>query len=231
MENIPTTNETKGQPESMTNKILETGAAATQNFAPPKRVCAHLNAFHAYANDPTRCVETNHYCAHLNDGMPPMPVFWSNARLIGIEYMISARLYDTLDQEERKYWHSHVFEVKSGMLLMPRPTGVPEAVWEVAENKEMEEVVTLYGKIFHLWQTDKGHKLPLGEPQLMTSYTDYDQFDFDQKVGDRDRRFGEDHRHKHADAAWKEAGTQNKQSEKNGAMTHPSVMQDSHSAA
>jgi len=110
--------------------------------------------------------------------------------------MISARLYETLEPEERKYWHSHVFEVKSGMLLMPRPTGVPAAVWEVAENKEMEEVVTLYGKIFHLWQTDKGHKLPLGEPQLMTSYTDYDQFDFDQKVGDRDRRFGEDHRHK-----------------------------------
>lgn len=69
MENVPTTNETKGNPESLTNKILETGAAATQNFAPPKRVCAHLNAFHAYANDPSRCVESNHYCAHLNDGM------------------------------------------------------------------------------------------------------------------------------------------------------------------
>jgi hypothetical protein len=120
----------------------------------------------------------------------------ANARLIGIEYMISARLYETLEPDERKYWHSHVFEVKSGMLLMPRPTGIPAAVWEVAENKEMEEVVTLYGKIFHLWQTDKGHKLPLGEPQLMTSYTDYNQFDFDQKVGDRDQRFGEDHRHK-----------------------------------
>jgi len=73
MDHIPTTNETKGEPESITNKILETGAAATQNFAPPKRVCAHLNAFHAYANDPTRCVETNHYCAHLNDGISALP--------------------------------------------------------------------------------------------------------------------------------------------------------------
>ncbi|KAG9947322.1 DUF1264-domain-containing protein, partial [Aureobasidium melanogenum] len=245
MENVPTTNETKGNPESMTNKILETGAAATQNFAPPKRVCAHLNAFHAYANDPSRCIETNHYCAHLNDEVRQCLLYdspESNARLIGIEYMISARLYETLDHEERKLWHSHVFEVKSGMLLMPRPTGVPEAVWEVAENKEMEEVVTLYGKIYHLWQTDKGHKLPLGEPQLMTSYTDYNQFDFDQKVGDRDRRFGEDHRHKRqvreyikepsvhqdADAAWK-GGSHSK--EKSSTMAHPSVMQDSHSAA
>ncbi|CAD0097715.1 unnamed protein product [Aureobasidium mustum] len=217
MDNAPTTNETKGNPESMTNKILETGAAATQNFAPPKRVCAHLNAFHAYANDPSRCIETNHYCAHLNDGMPS-----SNARLIGIEYMISSRLYETLDHEERKLWHSHVFEVKSGMLLMPRPTGVPEAVWEVAENKEMEEVVTLYGKIYHLWQTDRGHKLPLGEPQLMTSYTDYNQFDFDQKYIKEPPI--------HQDAAWKE-GSHTKQSEKSSTMTHPSVMQDSHSAA
>jgi len=110
--------------------------------------------------------------------------------------MISPRLYETLDQEERRLWHSHVFEVKSGMLIMPRPAGVPEAVWEVAENKEMEQVTILYGKVYHLWQTDKGHKLPLGEPQLMTSFTDKDQFDFEKMVGDRDRRFGEDHKHK-----------------------------------
>ncbi|KAI5240245.1 DUF1264-domain-containing protein [Aureobasidium subglaciale] len=242
MGKIPATNDTKGQPESLQNKILETGAGLTQNFAPPQRICAHLNAFHAYANDPTRHVETNHYCAHVNDEVRQCLLYDSpekNARLIGIEYMISARLYETLDQEERKLWHSHVFEVKSGMLLMPRPTGIPEAVWEVAENKEMEEVVTLYGKVFHLWQTDKGHKLPLGQPQLMTSFTDYDQFDFDKHVGDRDGRFGEDHRHKRevreyikeptihpdADAAWHKDG------KGNGSTAHPSVTQSSHSNA
>ena len=39
-----------------------------QNFAPLKQICAHLNAFHVYASDPKRCVESNHYCAHLNEG-------------------------------------------------------------------------------------------------------------------------------------------------------------------
>jgi hypothetical protein len=38
------------------------------------------------------------------------------------------------------------------MLIMPKPAAVPEAVWELAENKEMEQVVHLYGKIYHLWQ-------------------------------------------------------------------------------
>jgi len=33
------------------------------------------------------------------------------ARLIGVEYMITPKLYDTLDQEEKKLWHSHEYEV------------------------------------------------------------------------------------------------------------------------
>ena len=54
--------------------------------------------------------------------------------------MISAALYQTLSTDERKLWHSHVFEVKSGMLVMPGPAGLPNGVWEVAETKEMEQV-------------------------------------------------------------------------------------------
>jgi hypothetical protein len=78
------------------------------------------------------------------------------------------------------------------MLIMPKPAAIPDAVWEEAENKEMEQVVTIYGKIYHLWQTDRGDKLPLGEPQLMTSFTADGQFDFDKYVGERDKRFGSD---------------------------------------
>lgn len=116
--------------------------------------------------------------------------------------MITARLYETLDEEERKLWHSHVFEVKSGMLIMPKPNAVPNAVWDVAENAEMEEVVLLYGKVYHLWQTDRGDKLPLGQPQLMTSFTQPGQFDFEKHVGDRDRRFNENYQKKKENRAY-----------------------------
>lgn len=109
--------------------------------------------------------------------------------------MITPRLYETLPHEERRLWHSHVYEVKSGMLVMPNRV-VPEALWEVAENKEMEQVVKLYGKVYHLWQTDKGHTLPLGEPQLMTSFTADGQFDFEKHVGERDKKLGTDYRRK-----------------------------------
>lgn len=56
---------------------------------------------------------------------------------------------------------------------MPQPSVlVPQAAWEKAETSEMEQVVELYGKVYHLWQVDKGHKIPLGEPKLMTSFSE-----------------------------------------------------------
>ncbi|KAF5982390.1 DUF1264 domain-containing protein [Fusarium coicis] len=231
---IPVTNEGMGKPLSAKNQVLTAGAAVTQEFRPVKHICAHLNAFHAYADDPSRFVETNHYCAHLSTSLT-IPSTQSltpsdedvrqcllydsdepNARLIGIEYMITPKLYETLDKEERKLWHSHVYEVKSGMLIMPN-RAVPESAWQVAENYEMDQVVQLYGKVYHLWQTDRGDTLPLGEPKLMTSFTADGQFDFEKHVGERDRKFGTDWRvkkearkdipnpvvHEDADQAWK----------------------------
>jgi len=213
---LPTTNAALGEPLSTKSHVLETGASMTQDFTPVKQICAHLNAFHAYVDDPTRCVETNHYCAHLNEDVRQCILYDSaerGARLIGIEYMISPRVYETLEPDERKLWHTHVFEVKSGMLIMPRPTLAPAAVWETAETAEMEEVVHLYGKVYHLWQTDRGDKVPLGPPQLMGSFTAPEQMDgvkaagvaeeekgkgvgFEKLVGARDERFGEDWRRK-----------------------------------
>lgn len=186
-----------------------------QDFRPVKSICAHLNAFHAYADDPSRFVEANHYCAHLSTSLNSRRCYVQvaykaldedvrqcllydsdepAARLIGIEYMITPKLYDTLSKEERKLWHSHVYEVKSGMLIMPN-RAVPESAWQVAENMEMDQVVHLYGKVYHLWQTDRGDTLPLGPPKLMTSFTADGQFDF-KHVRDRDRRFGVDYEQK-----------------------------------
>jgi len=107
--------------------------------------------------------------------------------------MITPKLYETLDKEERQLWHSHVYEVKSGMLIMPN-RAVPESAWQVAENYEMDQVVQLYGKVYHLWQTDRGDRLPLGPPKLMTSFTADGQFDFEKHVGERDKRFGTDYK-------------------------------------
>ncbi|CAM6121885.1 unnamed protein product [Calypogeia fissa] len=195
----PTTNEAAGSALSIQSKVLETGAGLVQNLGPVKSVCAHLNAFHVYGSDPSRCVEANHYCMHVNEDVRQCIIYDSpgpKARLIGVEYMISRALYETLDKEERKLWHSHAFEVKSGMLIMPGPDGLPDSVWEQAETAEMKNVIGIYGKTWHFWQVDRGDKLPLGRPELMMSYTAEDQLDFEKIVGERDARFGTDWKHK-----------------------------------
>lgn len=69
-----------GDTRTARSRVLDAGAAATQDFTPIKQVCAHLNGFHPYASDPTRCVEANHYCTHLTEGRlsnseSPIPIY------------------------------------------------------------------------------------------------------------------------------------------------------------
>ena len=87
-----------------------------------------------------------------------------NARLIGIEYIVTEKIFKELPEEEKKYWHSHIHEVKSGILVAPL---VPDAL----EHQVMQKLVSTYGKTIHTWQVDK-HSLPLGAPSLMFSNTD-----------------------------------------------------------
>jgi hypothetical protein len=37
-----------------------------------------------------------------------------------VEYIISRELFQSLPEEEKRFWHSHAYEVTSGMLYSPR---------------------------------------------------------------------------------------------------------------
>ncbi len=77
------------------------------------------------------------------------------ARLIGVEYIVSERLFQALPEAERRLWHSHRYEVQSGVLVAPH---VPKA----AERADMQKLAGTYGKAVHTWQIDRGDALPLG---------------------------------------------------------------------
>lgn len=70
--NVPETGGIPGEPRTTKSQVLEAGASMVQDFTPVKQICAFLNAFHVYADDPTRYVEANHYCTHLTEGRFPM---------------------------------------------------------------------------------------------------------------------------------------------------------------
>ena len=157
---------------------------------------AYLDGFHFYNGKMNAQMEAHHYCGVLNDEVIQCVIYDGNvkeAKLMGVEYIISGKLFNTLPEEEKPMWHSHVYEVKSGQLIAP---GIPE----IAEQALMKKLVSTYGKTWHTWHTDMHKQLPLGVPQLMMGFTTDGQADPDM-IAARDKRFGIDSPKKKADRA------------------------------
>ncbi|KAK3165440.1 hypothetical protein QOZ80_1AG0033230 [Eleusine coracana subsp. coracana] len=154
-----------GQPTALASKMLDMGAKATQSLRPVKQIKQHVCTFALYAHDPKRQIETHHYAARLNQDVLQCAVYdsdASHARLIGVEYVVSRQIFDSLPADEQRLWHSHAHEIKSGLWVNPR---VPNAL----EKPELEQLAGTFGKFWCTWQVDRGDRLPLGAPALMVS--------------------------------------------------------------
>ena len=157
-----------GRKKTLRTRSLELGAAALQPLTPVEQINAYLSGFHFQNGNLDHQIEAHHYCTLLNEELMQCVIYDSpraEAKLIGIEYIISRRLFESLPEEEKPLWHSHSYEVKSGQLVAP---GLPEFV----ERQFMEKIQTTYGKIWHTWDTTDPEKtLPLGIPNLMMGFT------------------------------------------------------------
>ncbi len=172
-----------GQP-AMKNHLPDMPPQTPRMRSPLDAMSIFLNGFHFYADDMGRQVEANHFCTHLSEDFHQCVIYDSDkpdAKLIGIEYIVSERAFTNLPDDEKRLWHSHHYEVISGELIAP---GVPEA----AEHAVMTDLVTTYGKTWHCWQVDRDPAFPFGIPQLMMGFTQDGQANR-QMVLDRDRRF------------------------------------------
>lgn len=150
--------------------VLEQVANLLQDSTPLKDFDVYVVGFHCAKNEAHPQMEAHHYCRVVNDDLLQCVLFDGNTRqanLIGIEYIISGTLFDTLGEGEKPYWHPHNFEVLSGQLVAP---GLPAA----AETALMKQLINSYGKTWHTWHTGRpgqpGQTLPLGEPKLMWSF-------------------------------------------------------------
>lgn len=177
--------EAPGAEKTTKTEVLETGADIIQSKAPLKAISMYLDGFHFYSGNMQGQMEAHHYCSKLNEDVTQCIIYDGNekdAKVMGVEYIISEKLFKTLDEEERKWWHSHHYEVKSGTLVAP---GLPD----IAEHELMEEIVSTYGKTFHTWHTDMHEELPYGYPALMMGFTKDGQLS-DSLKQQRDRRMG-----------------------------------------
>ncbi|KAM0064692.1 putative Oil body-associated protein [Helianthus debilis subsp. tardiflorus] len=172
-----------GKPTSVGQQVLDKGAQMLQSFKPINQMSQHACTFALYSQDMTRQIETHHFVTRVNQDFLQAAVYDSddsNGRLIGIsfgfhwdekfrtdyqyriEYIVSDAIFETLPPEEQKLWHSHAYEIKSGLWIHPR---MPEMI----VMPELKNLAKTYGKFWCTWQTDRGDKLPIGPPSLMMS--------------------------------------------------------------
>ncbi|GAB4044265.1 OBAP family protein [Spirosoma jeollabukense] len=173
-----------GADKTTKTEVLEAGADVLQQKTPLTKLNMYLDGFHFYNGDPAMQMEAHHYCSAINEDLTQCIIYDGNsdkAKIMGVEYIVSEKLFKTLPAEEKKLWHSHVYEVKSGELIAP---GIPD----VAEHELMEKLVSTYGKTFHTWHTDQDLVLPLGHPLVMMGFTK-DGMIKPNLVADRDKRF------------------------------------------
>ncbi|HYF67399.1 MAG TPA: OBAP family protein [Ohtaekwangia sp.] len=176
--------ESPGGEKSGKSKLLETGADLLQGKSPLRKINTYLDGFHFYNGNMDAQMEAHHYVSQLNEDIHQAIIYdgnGENAKIMGIEYIISERLFKTLDEEEKKLWHSHHYEVKSGTLVAP---GIPE----VAEHELMEKLISTYGKTIHTWHTDQQITLPIGSPMIMMGFTRDGQLK-QSLIDERDKRF------------------------------------------
>ena len=148
------------------------GGKTAMDDLPPGRLHLALCAFHVGKADPTLQVEAHHFCAQVAEGVHQCIIYDSrgkNAKLLGVEYIVSNAIYASLPDAEKAYYHPHTYEITSGQLVVP---GMPEA----EENQLMAGLITTWGKTWHTWPDPKS-PLPMGDPILMWSFTKDGQCD------------------------------------------------------
>lgn len=140
---------------------------------PAQQLALYLNKFQFYNGQRANQFEAHHYCSTLSEDLTQCAIFdgsGTNAKLMGVEYVISERLFKTLPDDEKKLWHSYRYDVKSGMLVAP-------GLSPKAEHDLMSTLVTRYGKTWQLWHTEQDSTLPFGGPALVMDFTRDGQID------------------------------------------------------
>jgi hypothetical protein len=180
-----------GREKSTKTQTLETGAAMLQTQSPLRPMDIYLSGFHVAKKNPSHQMEAHHYCRQVNEDFAQCVLFDGNttdANLIGIEYIISETLFESLPMQEKRYWHPHNYEILSGQLTAP---GIPD----VAEKALMRGKMNSYGKTWHVWNSAPfgrhGDRLPLGGPILEWSFN-HDGEALPGLIEERDRRMGTD---------------------------------------
>jgi hypothetical protein len=125
---------------------------------------------HLLKDFPEHAQVAYHYCKPVNDQVNQCILYdgtGPDAKIIGVEYLVSDAIYQKMPLEEKVYWHDHEYEVDAGLIKSLTQSGEDE-------KKTLAVVRTLWGKVFHTWATGKFY--PSGPPRLFWSVTGKEPF-------------------------------------------------------
>lgn len=83
------------------------GATVIQDTTPVNQLQIYLDGFHFVHNRMEMQVEAHHYCHQMSEEFAQCVVFDGNgqdAKLVGVEHIISTRLYQGLTGDECRMW-------------------------------------------------------------------------------------------------------------------------------
>lgn len=122
----------------------------------------HLKPDTDDVHDPKLQTIVHHHCKAYDDGTMICLMFHSGMKdqdkPIGFEYIITSEQFNTLPEEEKKYWHYHKVEVPRAHATFPDLTAEETA-------KILPAVNETYGKVIYFQKP--GDKFPLGEPYIL----------------------------------------------------------------
>jgi hypothetical protein len=159
-------------------------AADDKMMAPLANHHLHFCGIHCAKKDPRVQIITQHYCGMIGKDMHQCLLYHGvgkEAKLLGVEYIVSDEIFRKLPDEEKKYWHPHTYEVLGGGLIAPSMKPADEMAF-------MKGLLLTWGKTWHTWP-DPTTPVPMGEPMLMWSLTADGQHDA-RVVAARDKEFG-----------------------------------------
>ena len=149
------------------------GAAPVGTKAPIQEILHCPLAFagvHLLKDFPDWSQVAYHFCKPVNEDLNQCVLYdgtGPDAKLIGIEYLVSDAVYQKMPTEEKAYWHDHKHEVDAGLLKSLTQSGDEE-------KQTLAKVRTLWGKVYHTWAS--GTTYPRGPARLYWSVTGEEPF-------------------------------------------------------
>eukprot|EP01114_Cavostelium_apophysatum_P023950 TRINITY_DN91_c0_g1_i6.p1 TRINITY_DN91_c0_g1~~TRINITY_DN91_c0_g1_i6.p1 ORF type:complete len:759 (-),score=252.22 TRINITY_DN91_c0_g1_i6:295-2571(-) len=154
-----------GDARSVGTRLVDATTYMLQSKSPIRSITTHLCGIDVASENPNKQIASHYYLARLSEDFSQAVMYDSDkadAKLIGVKFIISEKLYKTLPADEQKLWSSNSFGVSSGALVAP---SVPTSI----EYKLMEQLAPTYGKTFGFW--NESDSLPLGKPSILMAPT------------------------------------------------------------